>query len=95
MLVAHQVAEVGRCANRNFETLGRQRLNHLGLANRDAQRIVQARVIASLLDATPGGLLPAPGVLRFASRFLAFRHIPARLFGYGIRRERVQFGPRA
>lgn len=59
------------------------------------QRIVQARVIASLLDATPGGMLPAPGVLRFASRFLAFRHIPARLFGYGIRRERVQFGPRA
>ncbi len=59
------------------------------------QRIVQARVIASLLDATPGGLLPTPGVLRLASRFLAFRHIPARLFGYGIRRERVQFGPRA
>ncbi len=58
------------------------------------QRIVQRRLIAALLDDTPGGLLPTPGVLRFASRFLAFRHIPARLFGYGIRRERVQFGPR-
>lgn len=56
------------------------------------QRIVQKRLIAVLLDATPGGLLPTPAVLRFASRFLAFRHIPARLFGYGIRRERVQFG---
>ncbi|PNS08953.1 FAD binding domain [Lysobacter silvestris] len=59
------------------------------------QRIAQARVIAPLLDNTAaGGLLRAPALLRFASRFLAFRHLPARLFGYGIRRERVQFGAR-
>lgn len=58
------------------------------------QRIAQQRVIAGLLDEAPGGLLPTPPVLRWASRFLWFRHLPARLFGYGIRRERVRFGKR-
>lgn len=58
------------------------------------QRIAQQRVIAGLLDEAPGGLLPTPPVLRWAGRFLWFRHLPARLFGYGIRRERVRFGKR-
>ena len=56
------------------------------------QRIAQRAIIATLLNATPGGLLPAPRLLRWLSRFRWFRHIPARLFGYGLRRERVEFG---
>ncbi|MFS8137859.1 MAG: FAD-dependent oxidoreductase [Thermomonas sp.] len=55
------------------------------------QKIVQQRVIAGLLDDAPGGLLPAPWILQWLSRFLWFRHLPARLFGYGVRRERVTF----
>ena len=46
---------------------------------------------ASLLDDAPGGLLPAPWILQWLSRFLWFRHLPARLFGYGVRRECVTF----
>jgi len=57
------------------------------------QRIVQERLITRLLDATPGGLLRAPWLLRRLVRLRAFRRIPARLFGYGLRRERVRFGP--
>jgi hypothetical protein len=56
------------------------------------QRIAQQRIIASLLDDAPGGLLPTPPLLRWLARFLWFRHLPARLFGYGIRREHVRFG---
>lgn len=56
------------------------------------QRIAQGAIIANLLDEKPGGLLPAPTLLRFLSRFRWFRHIPARLFGYGLRRERAVFG---
>lgn len=58
------------------------------------QRIAQARIIAPLLDAPPGGLLRAPRLLAIASRFRLLRQLPARLFGYGIRRERVVFGLR-
>ena len=56
------------------------------------QRIAQQRIIAGLLDDTPGGLLPTPPLLRWLARFLWFRHLPARLFGYGVRREHVHFG---
>lgn len=56
------------------------------------QRIMQGAIIANLLDEKPGGLLPAPTLLRFLSRFRWFRRIPARLFGYGLRRERAVFG---
>jgi 2-polyprenyl-6-methoxyphenol hydroxylase-like FAD-dependent oxidoreductase len=56
------------------------------------QRIAQQRIIAGLLDDTPGGLLTTPPLLRWLARFLWFRHLPARLFGYGVRREHVHFG---
>lgn len=56
------------------------------------QRIAQQRIIAGLLDDATGGLLPTPPLLRWLARFLWFRHLPARLFGYGIRREHVHFG---
>jgi 2-polyprenyl-6-methoxyphenol hydroxylase-like FAD-dependent oxidoreductase len=56
------------------------------------QRIAQQRVITGLLDDAPGGLLPTPSLLRWLSRSLWFRHLPARLFGYGVRREHVAFG---
>jgi 2-polyprenyl-6-methoxyphenol hydroxylase-like FAD-dependent oxidoreductase len=56
------------------------------------QRIAQGAIIANLLNDTPGGLLSTPPLLRLLSRFRWFRHIPARLFGYGLRRERVVFG---
>lgn len=56
------------------------------------QRIAQQRIIAGLLDDPTGGLLPTPPLLRWLARFLWFRHLPARLFGYGVRREHVHFG---
>ncbi len=59
------------------------------------QLVLQKRVIAGLLKEDPGGLLPLPWPLRWLIRFRAFRHLPGRLFGYGIRRERVDFGPSA
>jgi len=34
-----------------------------------------------------------PPLLRFLLRFRAMRHIPARLFGYGLRQEHVRCGP--
>jgi 2-polyprenyl-6-methoxyphenol hydroxylase-like FAD-dependent oxidoreductase len=58
------------------------------------QRLVHERVIAGLLDGPVGGLFRLPAWLRLLIRFRAFRRLPARLFGYGIRRGRVEFGPR-
>jgi 2-polyprenyl-6-methoxyphenol hydroxylase-like FAD-dependent oxidoreductase len=55
------------------------------------QKIAQQRVIADLLKDAPGGLLPTPPILRWLSRCVWFRHLPARLFGFGLRRERVTF----
>jgi 2-polyprenyl-6-methoxyphenol hydroxylase-like FAD-dependent oxidoreductase len=59
------------------------------------QRIAQERIIAGLLDDAPGGLLRTPASLRWLTRLQWFRHLPARLFGYGIRAERVRFGKTA
>lgn len=56
------------------------------------QRIVQRVVIAGLLGEAIGGPLPMPIALRCLLRLRAFRQLPGRLFGYGIRRERVVFG---
>ena len=56
------------------------------------QRIAQRVVIARLLDDPEGGPLPMPAALRVLTRFRLFRQLPGRLFGYGIRRERVVFG---
>ncbi len=58
------------------------------------QLIVHKRVIAGLLTGKPGGLLRLPWMLRQLIRLRAFRQLPGRLFGYGIRREHVEFGPR-
>jgi hypothetical protein len=35
--------------------------------------------------------MPTPPILRWLSRCVWFRHLPARLFGFGLRRERVTF----
>ena len=59
------------------------------------QRLLHRRVITALLDGPPGGLFRLPAPLRVLIRFRGFRRIPARLFGYGIRREQVEFGPRS
>jgi hypothetical protein len=49
---------------------------------------VQKRLISKALapSETPPQI---PAVLRFLLRFRAVRHIPARLIGYGVRREHV------
>jgi 2-polyprenyl-6-methoxyphenol hydroxylase-like FAD-dependent oxidoreductase len=52
------------------------------------QRIMQKNIIERVLSAR-GPAPRAPAVLRFLSRFRWVRHIPARLFGLGIRRERL------
>lgn len=50
---------------------------------------VQRRVVSQVL-AQSGGAPELPGVLRWLLRFRSVRHIPARLFGYGVRREHVR-----
>ncbi|HET6330955.1 MAG TPA: FAD-dependent oxidoreductase [Holophagaceae bacterium] len=56
------------------------------------QRTVQKQVISRALAAS-GGPPNAPKVARFLSRFRFMRRIPARLFGWGIRREKLSFMP--
>lgn len=51
----------------------------------------QKRVISRAL-AQSGRSLEIPAILRWLLRFRAVRHIPARLFGYGFRREHVRAG---
>lgn len=52
---------------------------------------IQKRVIAKVLD--PAGPLPGiPAIVRFLLRFRAVRNIPARIIGYGFRREHVRTG---
>ena len=46
----------------------------------------------AIQDAVAAANLLGSALLRLASRFRLLRSIPARLFGYGIRRERVRFG---
>ena len=52
------------------------------------QIAMQKRLISRALEQTDKPL-HVPALLRFLLRFRAVRHIPARLFGYGIRREHV------
>ena len=56
------------------------------------QRQIQQRVVSRAL-ATTGGPIELPGLLRFLLRFRFIRHIPARLIGYGVRREHVRIAP--
>ena len=53
------------------------------------QRQIQKRVISRAL-ATTDDVTQLPAWIRFLLRFRFVRHIPARLIGYGIRREHVR-----
>jgi 2-polyprenyl-6-methoxyphenol hydroxylase-like FAD-dependent oxidoreductase len=53
------------------------------------QRTVQRRVISRALE-RGGRPLRVPAALRFLLRFRRVRHVPARLFGYGLRQEHVR-----
>lgn len=53
------------------------------------QRAVQRRVISRALE-QDGRPLRVPALLRFLLRFRLVRHVPARLFGYGLRQEHVR-----
>lgn len=50
---------------------------------------IQQRVISRALSQS-GRLPKIPALIRWLLRFRAVRHLPARLFGYGIRREHVR-----
>jgi 2-polyprenyl-6-methoxyphenol hydroxylase-like FAD-dependent oxidoreductase len=49
---------------------------------------IQIRVISQALARSEGSL-QVPAFLRWLLRFRAVRHLPARVFGYGFRREHV------
>ncbi|MGH8742589.1 MAG: FAD-dependent oxidoreductase, partial [Burkholderiales bacterium] len=51
------------------------------------QLLLQRRVISAVLSNRPPQI---PALLRWLLQFRAVRQIPARLFGYGLRRERVR-----
>ncbi len=53
---------------------------------------IQKRVLSRVLAST-GEVTQLPALLRFLLRFRFIRHIPARLIGYGIRREHVLIAP--
>ena len=55
---------------------------------------IQKRVLSRVL-ATTGEVTQLPALIRFLLRFRFIRHIPARLIGYGIRREHVQIAKMA
>ncbi|HET6632437.1 MAG TPA: FAD-dependent oxidoreductase [Rhodanobacteraceae bacterium] len=59
-----------------------------------AQMIMQDRLVSRALAAS-GKPPHVPALLRWLLGFRAVRHIPARLFGYGLRREHVRCGPPA
>jgi 2-polyprenyl-6-methoxyphenol hydroxylase-like FAD-dependent oxidoreductase len=52
------------------------------------QRQIQNRVVSRALAST-SDITQLPALLRFLLKFRFIRHIPARLIGYGIRREHV------
>ncbi len=56
------------------------------------QRVLQRNLIAPALGAQPGPAAPMPRAARWVLQFPWVRRIPARFFGYGVRRERVVFG---
>jgi 2-polyprenyl-6-methoxyphenol hydroxylase-like FAD-dependent oxidoreductase len=53
---------------------------------------IQKRVVSRVL-ATTGEVTQLPALIRFFLQFRFIRHIPARLIGYGVRREHVQIAP--
>jgi 2-polyprenyl-6-methoxyphenol hydroxylase-like FAD-dependent oxidoreductase len=53
------------------------------------QRLIQKRVVSRALAST-SDITQLPALLRFILKFRFVRHIPARLIGYGIRREHVR-----
>jgi len=53
---------------------------------------IQKRVLARVL-ATTSEVTQLPALIRFLLQFRFIRHIPARLIGYGIRREHVHIAP--
>ncbi|HJP98100.1 MAG TPA: FAD-dependent oxidoreductase [Rhodanobacteraceae bacterium] len=55
------------------------------------QMAMQKRLISRVLEVA-GEPPRVPALLRFLLRFRAVRHIPARLFGYGLRQEHVRAG---
>jgi len=55
------------------------------------QMAMQKRLISRVLEVA-GEPPRVPAALRFLLRFRAVRHIPARLFGYGLRQEHVRTG---
>ena len=56
------------------------------------QMLMQRRLISSVLEQR-GEPPRVPALLRWLLGFRAVRHVPARLFGYGLRREYVACGP--
>ncbi len=56
------------------------------------QRVIQKRVVSRALAST-SDITQLPAFLRFILKFRFVRHIPARLIGYGIRREHVRIAP--
>ncbi|MDO1527844.1 FAD-dependent oxidoreductase [Fulvimonas sp. R45] len=56
------------------------------------QMLMQRKLISRVLEQR-GEPPRVPGPLRWLLGFRAVRHVPARLFGYGLRRERVECGP--
>lgn len=57
------------------------------------QVLMQQRLISSVLEQR-GEPPRVPGLLRWLLGFRVVRQVPARLFGYGLRREHVECGPR-
>jgi 2-polyprenyl-6-methoxyphenol hydroxylase-like FAD-dependent oxidoreductase len=58
------------------------------------QVLAQRRVIDPVLN-TAGPPPKLPPLLKFLLKFRFVRHIPARLFGRGVRREKLRLGPRS
>jgi 2-polyprenyl-6-methoxyphenol hydroxylase-like FAD-dependent oxidoreductase len=56
------------------------------------QGLIQKRVVSRALAST-SDITQLPALLRFILKFRFVRHIPARLIGYGIRREHVHIAP--
>ncbi len=61
------------------------------VVTQSVQRLLQRNLIAPALDAPPGAPPPMPRLARWLLQFAPVRRVPARFFGYGLWRERVEF----